>query len=133
MEHLERPQRLERQLWFQQTHQEFVSKGVIKVSEQASALIIDLEAVFCVGAWATVVLLSGVIVESHIQLTKGDLLLTPKQWEWMRTQRNRLAHEKASKPILTIEDHWQRRDIWEDKAKKAIVLTFTQLYGPNPQ
>jgi hypothetical protein len=39
-------------------------------------------------------------------------------------------HEQRADPALTVEDQWQRRDEWEDNARRALQVAFTALYPP---
>src|SRR3546814_13249144 len=47
---------------------------------------------------------------------------------WLRALRNRLSHENRNDPELTIEDQWLRRDLWEERARRAVAIAFAALY-----
>src|SRR3546814_542663 len=47
---------------------------------------------------------------------------------WLRALRNRLSHENRNDPELTIEDQWLRRDLWEERASRAVAIAFAALY-----
>ncbi len=123
----------ERRAWFEARQAEVARAGARKPSEQACALMIDLQAVYCAGAWATSVILSAVIVESQAreagnlpaiafpEIARADLT-------WLYQLRNRLVHERRDDPALTIEDQWLRRDRWQRHAERAIGLAFAALY-----
>src|SRR3546814_602024 len=68
MEQLERPPEEvwdERRLWFEEQEARHARVGVRAPSEQACALMIDLQAVFCAGAWAAVVILACAVTEAQ--------------------------------------------------------------------
>ena len=68
MEQLERPAEEvwdERRLWFEETQAGFAAAGARAPSEQATALMFDLQAVFCAGAWAAAVILACAVTEAQ--------------------------------------------------------------------
>src|SRR3546814_1220059 len=68
MEQLERPAEEvwdERRLWFEEQEAQHARHGAQAPSEQACALMIDLQAVFCAGAWAAVVILACAVTEAQ--------------------------------------------------------------------
>ncbi|NIA72130.1 hypothetical protein HBA54_26425 [Pelagibius litoralis] len=132
MDQLERPSELlwdERRAWFEEQEAQRAKAGAPAPSEQACALIIDLQAVFCSGAWAAAVILAYAIAEAQSShraarpegVGEGD-------WKWLRALRNRLVHENPGKASFTVEDQWMRRDLWEERARHAVVIAFAALY-----
>ena len=123
----------ERRDWFEQRQEAYASGGAKTPSEQSCALMIDLQAVFCAGAWAAAVILAAAIVESQAR-EKGawrrDETAEPrdKSAVWLHRLRNRLLHEDKARPVLTVEAQWFQRDHWEAQAKEAIELAFAALY-----
>jgi hypothetical protein len=135
MEHLDCPDATvwdERRLWFEAREAAHARAGAPAPSEQACALMLDLQAVFCAGAWSAAVILAATIVESQARGTGGRNDHVPgvdtDTWRWLRTLRNRLVHEDPGNPALTIEDQWQRRSEWEGHARRAIEAAFAALY-----
>ena len=132
MEHLERPPDDlwdERRLWFEETQARLAAVGAAAPSEQACALMIDLQAVFCVGAWAAVVLLACAVTEAQGGSRRESLPgVADRDYRWLRALRNRLSHENRSNPELTVEDQWLRRDLWEERARRAVVIALSALY-----
>ena len=128
-----------RRRWFEDREAERGRAGAPAPSEQACALMIDLQAAFCVGAWAAVVILAAVIVDSQARearardpeaagrradvpgLERGEL-------RWLRDLRNRLVHEDRENPVISIEDQWTRRRVWERHARRAVEAAFAALY-----
>ena len=119
----------DRRFWFEDLEASYSQSGSQAPSEQACALMIDLQAIFCTGAWAATIILSASIVQAQIK-EHGTLLswIDPKELTWMNKLRNRLVHGDKRKPGLTIQDQWTRRAEWEQRARKAVEITFKALY-----
>jgi len=136
MEHLDRPDEAvwdERRLWFEGREAAHARAGAPAPSEQACALMIDLQSVFCAGAWSAAVILAAAIVDCQARASgtrDSDVPrgLDPDTWRWLRALRNRLVHEDRSAPALTIDDQWQRRAEWERHARRAVEAAFAVLY-----
>src|SRR3546814_21039689 len=94
--------------------------------------MIDLQAVFCAGAWAAVVILACAVTEAQGGSRRESLPGVPdSDYRWLRALRNRLSHEKRNDPELTIEDQWLRRDLWAERARRAVAVAFASL-DPSP-
>lgn len=136
MEHLEHPDLEtweERRLWFEGLQAEAGDRGAAPVlSEQAVALMIDLQAVYCAGAWAATVVLAATIVESQRRLLRADDALR-EELAWLRRMRNQLIHEDAKRPLLSLQDQWTGRGDWEKHARRAIMVTFAVLHPSERQ
>ena len=132
MEHLDRPDEItwdERRLWFEAREAEIGRGGAGTLSEQACALMIDLQAAFCAGAWAAVVILAAVIVDAQMREARGGPERpAPAERQWLRRLRNALVHEDPTKPALTLEDHWTGRGEWETYARRAVEAALAALY-----
>jgi len=136
MEQLERPSEAEwdeRRLWFEELEARYASAGAPAPSEQACALMIDLQAVFCTGAWAAAVILACAVTEAQGGMgggSKRDSLpgVPDSDYRWLRALRNRLCHENRGDPELTVEDQWLRRGLWEERARRAVAIAFASLY-----
>lgn len=132
MEQLERPSEEvwdERRLWFEETQARFAEAGAKAPSEQACALMIDLQAVFCAGAWAAVAILACAVTEAQGGSKRESLPgVADKDYRWLRALRNRLSHENRNDPELTVEDQWLRRDLWEERARRAVAIACAALY-----
>jgi len=132
MEQLERPSETEwdeRRLWFEGLEARYASTGAPAPSEQACALMIDLQAVFCAGAWAAAVILACAVTEAQGGSRRESLAgVADADYRWLRALRNRLSHENRNDPELTVEDQWQRRGLWEERARRAVAIAFASLY-----
>jgi len=132
MDQLERPDRTtwdERRLWFEEHDAAASAAGAARLSEQACALMIDLQAVYCAGAWAAVVVLAASIVDAQAFLAGFPADGREADRAWLRGLRNRLVHEKPGDPAITIEDQWVGRDAWERNARRAVETALASLYG----
>lgn len=133
MEHLDPPSETdwdERRLWFQEREAGASEAGVAELSEQACALMIDLQASFCAGAWSAVIILAAAIVDAqtfHAGFPNDGLAEDRK---WLRGLRNALLHEDRTNPAITIEDQWGRRREWEKRAKRAVGVVIGVVYAP---
>ncbi len=68
MEQLERPDETlwdERRMWFEDQEAARGRTGAPAPSEQACALMIDLQAAYCAGAFSAAIVLAAAIVDAH--------------------------------------------------------------------
>jgi hypothetical protein len=145
MEHLEHPSRelwRERRRWFQSVEEKARGEGNYLVSEQACALTAEVQAAFCAGAWAGVIILSMAVVDAALRETevpgfKGNTKKLIEaadanpELQRMRERRNALVHIDPEKPALTVDQQWSERDKLEAEARQAVELIFEGFYiGP---
>ena len=135
MEQLEPPDEAvweERRLWFEAREASCAKAGAPAPSEQACALMIDLQAAYCAGAFSAAVVLAAAIVDAQAlpgaPREAGVAGLDRKTLRWLRGLRNRLVHEDPANPAITIEDHWMKRDAWERRTRRAVEAAFAALY-----
>lgn len=117
----------ERRFWFEELESLAGQSGAPSPSEQACALMIDLQSAFCAGAFSAVVVLAAAIVEAQIG-RRPQSEAERKARRWLQDLRNKLVHENRESPAITVEDHWLRRGEWERAARRAILLAFGALY-----
>ncbi|HSR71762.1 MAG TPA: hypothetical protein VLL72_05215 [Kiloniellales bacterium] len=121
-----------RRQWFEAQEQAASQSGAPAPSEQAVALMLDLQATFCVGAWAATVVLAAAILDSQARESGDRFAPVPgvrnSEVRWLRDLRNRLLHEDRTNPVLTIDDQWLGRGTWERKARRAVSAAITALY-----
>jgi hypothetical protein len=131
MEQLEYPDLAtweERRRWFEALEAERGRGGAAsRLSEQACALMVDLQATFCAGAWATTIILAATIVDSQGRFHRPDPDLQ-QDLAWLRLTRNALVHEDPREPAITIEDQWTNRRAWERDARRAVETAMAALY-----
>lgn len=135
MEQIEYPELAtweERRRWFESFERNRGKGGAAHVlSEQACALMIDLQAIFCAGAWASTVILAATIVDSQLRYAAPDEVLA-EELEWLRRTRNALIHENPNAPEITVEDQWMNRREWERAARRAVAAALSALYPERP-
>ena len=131
MEHVEYPDLEtweERRRWFERLEESRGRAGAASdLSEQACALMYDLQAVYCAGAWAATVILAGIVADSQASYGEASPALR-RDLAWLRRERNVLAHENPREPAFTIEDQWTNRRHWEQKAKRAVAIALSAIY-----
>ena len=133
MEHLEHPSRElwdERHEWFEAIDARNQGEGAYLLSEQACALTADVEAAFCAGAWAGVIILAMAVVDASLREAerpgfKGNVkdLITAAgatpQLQTLRTRRNALVHVHPDRPALTVDQQWLDRKRLEAEARTS--------------
>jgi hypothetical protein len=142
MEHLDYPDRSvwsDRCNWFNDLLEEKQGWGQYMVSEQAAALSSELLAVFCCGAWYTVIILSMAVIEAQIREyelpgQKGSVFQLAKQmsinpdFDWLRKQRNALVHLNTAQSGVSMDDYSLKGSELEQNAKRAIHIVFDALF-----
>ncbi len=99
-----------------------------RLSEQATALMVDLQRCYCAGAWAATVILAGAIVDAQTLYAGFPDDDAVEERSWLRGLRNRLMHEDRQRPVLTLEDQWLKGPEWQRDAKRAARLALASLY-----
>lgn len=147
MEQLDLPDRKtweERNDWINSMLFERSERGSYLVSDQATALLVDLQACYCVGAWLSVIILSISIIDAQLRETEacdneiGTAKLLTEYYSgkgdinWLRKLRNKYVHINIEKPALCIDDQHLNRNKMQQDARKAIEMvidTFFQSPG----
>lgn len=143
MEHLEHPSATlweERREWFEAYIFHYEELASYLVGEQASALISEVQACFCAGAWAAVVVLAFTVIDANLQETSSssgrlravDLLKErgfSASFDRLRRRRNALVHATRDNPAITIDQQWDNRSNLEDEAREAVGLMFQAFYS----
>ena len=130
-----------RRAWFDAEFDIERRGGAYVVGEHATALLVDLQSVFCAGAFISTIILSCTVVDAHLREAElgqefdggmqaafansdfaGDL-------EWLRRERNALVHFKPSRgPKIIIDDHYSSRSDHETNARRAISLVASVVF-----
>lgn len=135
----------DRAVWFQDAIEAARGDTHGAVGDQAMALLVELETVFCAGAWVASVVLAGAIVEAQVReqgarrggggnrrfldtATLFDEAGLGEEYDWLRRERNRLLHF-AEEPYITVEMHWFRKDEFEENARRAVTLAVTAVFA----
>jgi hypothetical protein len=109
--------------WFWQAHDINAGPQPLDLEPRAAALLAELELLFCVGAWASVVIVAWTLVEGVERRTaRGDE--TPAgDVDWLREQRNALVHHAAG-VSETPDDA-----ALEAMAQGAVRIVFKTLFA----
>lgn len=114
--------------WLARQEEVYAAGGAGRLSEQAAALMVELQRAFCSGGWAAVVILAGAIVDAQAFNSGFPEHSRGEDQAWLRGLRNRLMHEQQGAPAITMEDQWLRGPEWEASAKRASDLAMEALY-----
>ncbi|HEY2861978.1 MAG TPA: hypothetical protein VGJ21_26495 [Terracidiphilus sp.] len=141
MIHLEHPSREMWELrrdWFEQKAEP--PDGGYLLSEQACAVVADLQCAFCAGAWIAVVVLAAAAIDAHLHDAEGftgnakrviDEAGADPPLQILRKRRNALIHSDPDSPAITVDQQWSERGRLEEDARHAVKLVFRGLYS-NP-
>ena len=115
--------------------------GAYVMGEHASGLLVDLQAIFCAGAFVSTLILACTIIDAHLQETNSDIedkdsiqsafsdLSSVEGFDCLRQRRNRLVHFKRQKGVtIAVDDHYQSRSEHEKDARHAINLVARVLF-----
>ncbi|MGB8028339.1 MAG: hypothetical protein WCF30_01630 [Terracidiphilus sp.] len=142
MIHLEHPsQELweNRRNWFERKA-EPPDDGGYQLSEQACALVADLQCAFCCGAWIAVIVLAAATIDAHLRGAEGltgnfkkviDQAGANPDLHRLRERRNALVHLSPASPAITVDQQWSERAGLEQDARFAVELVFRAFYA-NP-
>lgn len=127
--------------WFEREFDIDERGGGYIIGEQATALLVDLQAIFCAGAFISVLIISCTILDSHLREAElgerfdGGMQAAfefsdnKDELGWLRKRRNELVHFKSSRgPVITVDDHYALRDAHEVDARRAIKLVASVLF-----
>lgn len=140
MIHLEHPQKEiweVRRHWFEQKA-EPPDEGGYMVSEQACALVADLQRVFCAEAWIAVIILAAAAIDAHLHDAEGcignannaiDEAGADPQLHNLRKRRNALIHSSPDSPAIDVDQQWSERVRLEEDARLAVELVFRVFYA----
>jgi hypothetical protein len=99
------------------------------LSEQACALVGEVQIAFCAGAWVTVLVMAIAVVESHIgEFGYSDLTDNPALQN-LRKRRNSIVHFQEKHPGISVDQQWVNRVQLESEAEEAIKLMFEVFYS----
>ncbi|PPD58397.1 hypothetical protein [Dehalogenimonas etheniformans] len=128
-----------RRQWFETLSESTAGEAAYVVSEQACALIGEVQTAFCAGVWVAVVLLAMAVVDSQLRETelpdyKGntkDLLSivgANEALQGLRIRRNSFVHVDPKNPAITVDQQWNDRQKLENEAREAVKLMFEAFY-----
>ncbi|ULQ52165.1 hypothetical protein [Flavihumibacter fluvii] len=109
------------------------------ISDQASALLVELQACFCLGAFISAIIISVSIIDAQLRETESldnkintaELLkrfYSGNEIDWLRKLRNRYVHVNITQQSLSIDDQYNSRELMENNAKKSVNMVFQALF-----
>lgn len=145
MEHLEPPSENlwnQRRDWFESQLTECEERASYLVSEQACALMAEVQACYCAGAWVAVIILAYTVLDAQLVETevpgfKGnskellECLGFGEEYQKLRLRRNRIIHLRPEDPAITVDQQWCARPELEAEAENAIRLMLAAFFS-NP-
>jgi len=119
MKHLGWPSEFDRNSqreWFEGVFDVDERGGGYVIGEQATALLIDLQCIYCAGAFVSVVVMSCTIVDCHLREAelprnfKGGIKAVfessafAQELDWLRKYRNQLVHFGPTQAVTVDDD-----------------------------
>ncbi len=119
-----------RRLWFESLGDSFINEHAsYGLSDQACALVGEVQMAFCAGAWVTVLVMAIAVVESHIaEFGRADLSDNPAL-QVLRKRRNGIVHCQPKHQSISLDQQWSDRTQLETEAKEAVRLMFEVFYS----
>jgi hypothetical protein len=114
-----------RSAWFWRAHDVNAGPHPLDLDPRATALLAELELLFCVGAWASVVMVGWTLVEGVRRRSAAGDETPPPDVDWLREKRNRLAHLAAESESAEAPDE----AALEALAQGALRVTFKTLFA----
>jgi len=129
----------ERTAWFRET---MVRADMGLLSDQAAALLAELETIFVAGAWVATVILAAAVIEAELRaegdegrFTNTGVLFREAglgdDFDWLRQRRNALLHF-TGEPALTVDMFWFQAAELEADARRSVTLVARMLRGGGP-
>lgn len=109
------------------------------VSDQATALLVEIQSCYCAGAFLSVVILSVSIIDAQLRETEAvdskigtakllNEYFTGTDINWLRQLRNKYVHLNIENPAVTIEDQYGNREEMESDARRAIQMVIHAFF-----
>lgn len=142
MEHLELPSEStwdERRDWFEGQISEYQGQGSYLLSEQACALMMEVQSCYCAGAWVAVVVLAYTVIDAQLLETQAPdfegnsaqllrHLNFGDEYQQLRLRRNRIVHLRCDQPAITVDQQWGSRQELEAEARAAVKLMLAAFF-----
>jgi hypothetical protein len=89
-----------RAAWFWKAHDVNAGPAALRLDARGELLLGELESAFCAGAWAAATMIAWALVEreERNRAQRGDALPAAPEIDWLRAQRNALAHGEEPIP-----------------------------------
>ena len=132
----------ERKSWFEAQLMAFEERGSYLVSEQASALIGEVQSCYCAGAWIAVLVFAFSVIDAQLidvvapgfKGSAKELLESQgfgQEYQSLRLRRNRIIHLRPEDAAITVDKQWRSRAELKEEAENAIMLMLSAFFA-NP-
>jgi len=117
--------------WFWRAHDLNAGPHALDPGPRAGVLLAELEALFCVGAWASVVIVAWALVEAEQRALalafarRGAEPRPEPDVDWLRERRNALVHIAAD----GTDDDMPDEDALEEMAQGAVRVAFKTMFA----
>ena len=109
------------------------------LSDQGTALLVELQSCYCAGTFLAVIILSVSIIDAQLREAEAmdnkigtakllDEYFTGKDINWLRKLRNKYVHVDIDNPALTIDDQYTNRKQMESDARRAIQMVIHAFF-----
>jgi hypothetical protein len=109
--------------WFWKAHDVNAGPQPLDLEPREAALLAELELLFCVGAWASVVIVGWTLVEAVERRTARGDAAPASDVDWLRERRNALVH--LSRDGAEMPDD----AALEEMARGAVRVVFKSLFA----
>jgi hypothetical protein len=117
--------------WFWRAHDLNAGPHALDLNPRASLLLAELETVFCVGAWAAVVIVAWALVEAEERAAARAAAARREEprpepdADWLRARRNALVHADPARAAEDVPDE----AALEAMAQGAVRVAFKTLFA----
>jgi len=129
----------ERRDWFEGQIFEHEGRGSYLVSEQACALMMEVQSCYCAGAWVAVMVLAYTVIDAQLLETQAPgfegnsaqllgYLGFGDEYQRLRLRRNRIVHLRCDQPAITVDQQWGSRQELEAEARTAVRLMLAAFF-----
>jgi len=109
--------------WFWQAHDVNAGPQSLDLAPRDAALLAELELLFCVGAWASVVIVAWTLVEATLRRARQGDEAPASDVDWLRERRNALVHLSHDDADMPDEP------ALEEMAQGAVRVAFKTLFA----
>jgi hypothetical protein len=119
--------------WFNNLLEDKKGYGSYIVNDHATALSSELMALYCCGAWYSIIILSVSIIGAQLRDTEmpdhrgstydlANSISVNENFDWLRRMRNKLVHVDLENPAALLDDYYNKGVELEEDAKRAIEI-----------
>jgi len=142
MEHLNFPDEktwYSRYDWFNNLLEEKQGYGSYIINDHATALSSELMALYCCGAWYSIIILSVSIIDAQLRDTEmpdhkgstydlANCIGFNEDFDWLRKKRNKLVHVDLENPAASLDDYYNKANELQEDAKRAIEIVCDAFF-----